>query len=215
MAPREPTQGPSQGDGSKRRSKVAQDIEFYGLDGFGARLEHLWTGAEGDRYSLRELAKWFNHHLVESAMEAAGMDSLQGEIDTIYRLLTDDGVSSGQRVQICRRLEREGIDVERLQRDFVSHQAVHTYLTAYRQASLPENRITVSREANKLTRLQHRMAAVTEDSISRLATKDLLDVGEFDVFVDVSVLCRDCGASFALAEFLEEGRCNCALEEGD
>ncbi len=50
-------------------------------------------------------------------------------------MLTDDDVSSGARTKAVHRLERTGVDVERLEADFVSHRAMRTYLTAWRGAA--------------------------------------------------------------------------------
>ena len=39
-----------------RGTKVARLIDEYDLSGMGARLEAAWTGASGERTSLRDLA---------------------------------------------------------------------------------------------------------------------------------------------------------------
>ena len=209
MPSEEPTAGTTAEADSGRKSKVARNIRDYDLEGLGAELERLWTDSD-DRYSLRDLADHFNYRLLESEMEAAEMDPLQGEIENIYHLLTDDDISSGRRVKARRRLERGGVDVETLEQDFVSHQAIHTYLTSYRGASFPDDeRSPIERETTKLTRLQNRVSIVTEDAVSRLADSGQVNAEEFDVFVDVSILCRQCGSTYALEEFLESGGCDC------
>lgn len=69
-----------------RRSKVARLIKEYGLQNLGAELEQLWT-ADEDRRSLRDLATYFNHHLLEQALDEANVQQLDGEVKNMYRLL--------------------------------------------------------------------------------------------------------------------------------
>ncbi|MFC6771661.1 rod-determining factor RdfA, partial [Halorubrum pallidum] len=52
---------------SRPNSKVARVIEAYDLAGLGAQLERQWTGADGDRTSLRDLADVFNRRVLEAA----------------------------------------------------------------------------------------------------------------------------------------------------
>jgi hypothetical protein len=87
-----------------RRSKVARLINEYDLQGLGPELEQLWT-ADENRRSLRELADYFNNRLLETAVEDADMQFLDGELKNSYRLLTDDEVSSADRMRIRRRLK--------------------------------------------------------------------------------------------------------------
>ena len=71
--------------------------------------------------SLRELADLFSQRVVRVAMEHAGIQVFEGEAENVYQLLSDDEVSVGCCVQAERRLEREGLDVDSLTSDFVSH----------------------------------------------------------------------------------------------
>lgn len=211
MHPPEPSAGAdADAADTGRKSKVARNIDAYDLEGLGAELEQRWTGSADERDSLRDLADFFNRRLLESVVASTEIDPLKGEIENLYHLLTDGDISSGRRVEARRRLERGGVDVEQLERDFVSHQAIHTYLTEYRGASFPDDdRSPVEREATKLTRLQNRVSVVTEDAIGRLAATENLDADDFDVLVDVSILCRKCGSTYALETFLEDGGCDC------
>ncbi|MFC4551119.1 MULTISPECIES: rod-determining factor RdfA [Halorussus] len=198
---------------SGRRSKVARVIDEYGLEGMDDELAALWTGDGAERRSLRELAVYFNENVLETAMRDAGMNPLDGEVENTYRLLTDDEVSSGVRTQTRKQLEREDIDVDRLKRDFVSHQAIHTYLTKHRDTRPPSNEQSDEsrRESARDTvqRLQSRTVAVTENTLDRLAATDTLDLGDYDVLVETQVLCRECGTVSTVGELLEAGGCDC------
>lgn len=197
--------------GSRRQCKVDRVIEERGLDGLGGDLERYWTGEGADQYSLRELATYFNHRVLRSALEAVDEAPLDGEAENLYELLTSDEVTSGTRIQTERRLERSGIDVERLQSDFVSHQAIHTYLTKYRNVEhpSPESGDRIQQSRNTVQQLRSRLQAVTETTISTLCSASELSLGEFDVYVDVRVTCNDCQTQYHVTELLEAGRCNC------
>lgn len=194
-----------------RGSKVGRLIGEYGLDGEGERLESYWTTDGEDRRSLRELADYFNRRLLRATMEAAGMNPLDGEVENTYRLLTDDDVSRGMQTQARQTLEREGVDVESLRSDFVSHQAIHTYLTKYRDASREEQADVdrVEKGLKTIQRLRSRTSAVSENIVENLSGTDRIDLGDFEVLVDVRVFCRDCGTQYDVQELLNRGGCDC------
>lgn len=208
MVSDEATEGTSTG----HRSKVERIIRKYGLDGTGDELVAYWTGGGDDQRSLRELADYLNREVLRSAMENAGMSPLSGEVGNFYRLLTDDDVSAGSRTEAETTLRREGVAVEELRRDFVSHQAVHTYLTKYRDVewqSQTEERERVEKTVATVQRLQSRLAAVAEQNLRKLSSKGLISLGEFDVLIDARVFCEDCGVQLGLVDLLTEGGCDC------
>ena len=214
MTPSEPA---SEVEAERRvtNSKVARVIDAYSLDGFGDRLAALWTGADGDQRSLRELADLFNQAVLRAAMEAGGATPLDGEVENTYRLLTADDVSSGMRTQANKRLERFGVDVTELRADFVSHQAIHTYLTKYRGVSHDpdssgSDEDPVEAAVQKIGALRQRTAMVTTDTLERLANADTLAADGLSVMVDVEVLCERCGTSYDVQEFVDAGGCSCA-----
>jgi len=197
-------------------TKVRRVIDHYELSELGDELAARWVGDGYDRESLRSLADRFNRRVLAAGMEAAGLTPLDGEVDNTYRLLTDDEVSAGMRTQVERRLERDGVDIERLQTDFVSHQAVHTYLTDDREIDPPGDNESAAdrleRDRETIQRLQSRLEAVTENTLDRSAATDRLAVGEFSVLVDVQVVCSDCGRTYEIAELIEAGGCDCQDE---
>jgi hypothetical protein len=202
---------------SHTASKVGRVLVEYDLEDLGETMESRWTGEEDERYSLRELADWLNKHLLEVAMARAGRQPLDGEVDNVYRLLTGDDVSSGIRTQARNDLQRDGVPLDTLERDFVSHQAVHTYLTKYRgarhsrPATADEDRVESVMEA--IQRLSHRTLRVTEDNLATLKNTDRLPIGDFDVLVDVTVTCQKCGTRHDVVDLLEQGYCDCMIED--
>lgn len=195
---------------SRPNSKVARVIDEYGLDGLGAEMERKWTGQSGDRTSLRDLASEFNIEVLRSALADAGGDAIGTDVAGTYRALADDATPSGERIRTRRELERIGIDVEDLERDFVTHQAIHTYLTDYRNAELPDrSENIVERKVETIERLQGRTIAVAESTVDMLINADRIAPGEYELFVDVRAVCTECGVDAPLVDLLRDGGCDC------
>jgi len=203
------------GDNGRRRSgKVERVVEKYDLPRLGDELAERWT-AEGDRQaSLRELADEFNVRVLQAAMEEAGLSPLEGEAQNMYDLLTADDVSSGEGTRAERQLERNGLDVEKIQSDFASHQAIHTYLTEHRGAER-EGRSTddpFERAKETVQRLTSRTQAVTENTCDNLIDHGLT-LGDFDVLVNVQVYCDDCSQTTNVVDLIERGGCDCGADQ--
>jgi hypothetical protein len=192
-------------------SKLSRLIDQYSLDELGDQLEDYWLAESDDRYSLRGLAEYVNHQLLRMVMENTGMNPLDGEIENTYRLLTADDVSAGTRTQTRRDLERAGIDVEALEADFVSRQAIHTYLTKDRGVSYTStDSDPVAKEASVINGFKRRLTATVHSKLERLRNANAVTLGEFEVLLDVRVLCKDCGAQYQISEFLEARTCECS-----
>jgi len=192
-----------------RRSKVARLLEEYELDGLGAELEARWT-AEENRRSLRALAASFNQRLLQTRLDAAGIETLDGELENKYRLLTDDDVSSAERTRTERRLEREGLDVNAIRDDFVTYQAIRTYLKEYRDAEyVTADRDPIERETENVERLRGRVETVTNGKLEQLRNRGELSIGETRTMVDIQVVCEDCYSQYAIIELFERGGCDC------
>jgi hypothetical protein len=206
MSDTESTPGP--------RGKVERVIEAYDLGGLGDELERRWTGARGDRESLRSLADRFNRAVLRSALDEAGASPLDGEVENTYRLLRGDDVSPGMRTEVRRQLERDGVDLDSVEADFVSHQAIHTYLRDHRGAELDtEEESRVEKEAETIRRLQGRVSVVTESGLTRLKNVNDITLGDFDVLTDVQVYCSDCGSQYEAVELVERGGCDCERDD--
>jgi hypothetical protein len=201
-------------EGHSSRGKLARLLVEYDLPEVGDELVERWT-RESDRSSLRDLAEYVNERLVAAALARTDARTLDGEAANYYRLLTSDDVTSGTRVEARHRLEQAGVDVERLVDDFVSRQAVHTYLRTDREASYDATSGSDRIEARKETvqRLRNRLSAVTERTLSELVDAGLLSLGSARVTVLVQVECRDCGNQYSFTDLLTRGGCDC--EAGD
>ena len=196
---------------SRPSSKVARLISEYDLDGLGDELEVRWTGDGVERTSLRDLADYFNERLLERALIDAGMAALDSDVDTVYRNLTDDEVSTGVRTDARNRLESNGIDVDGLESDFVSYQAIRSYLTEYRDAEYRRlsDEEKIEKDLQSIQRLMTRTLSVTEERIEKLTQTGRIDADDFEVLLDLQVLCGSCGTQYSIAEFLDERGCDC------
>lgn len=203
------------GTANGRRGKVVRLIDDRGLHEVGDRLERRWTAEGDERMSLRDLADEFNRELLRAAMGDAGMQPLDGDVENVYRLLTDDAVSGADRTRTERRLDREGIDVDRLRQEFVTYQAIRTYLKDHRGASYdPDTGDQVESEREHIQRLRGRVRTVTDSKLSQLRQNDEVDLGSFRTLVQVNVLCEDCGTRYDVETLLDDGGCDCADSDG-
>jgi hypothetical protein len=195
------------------RSKVGRLIDRYGTAGLGQELEDRWLGRGYEEQSLRSLADWFNRRLLGRRLAEAGHDPIDGEVSNLYRLRSEDDITAWSRVDAEATLEEYGVDTETVRREFVSHQAVHTYLTEFRAAS--KERSATDRGENvrgTIQRLRSRLVAVAENSLDNLRTAGDLTIGEFTVLLEVQVLCEDCGASYPITDRIRRGQCECAVD---
>ncbi|MDZ5811095.1 hypothetical protein U4E84_07020 [Halorubrum sp. AD140] len=197
-----------------RRNKVARLVDEYGLDGVGDELESRWTATGDDHWSLRELAAAFNRELVEARLAEAGVRLSEREVEAVVRSLTGDEVSAADRTQLRRRLERDGVDVDALDGDVVTYQAVRSYLRDHRGAEYErEDGDRTASAGEAIQKLRGRLAAVAETKLERLRKRSGLALGEFRVMVDVSVLCTECGSRYGVDELLATGECDCESGE--
>ena len=195
-------------------SKVARLIDEYDLSGVGEELESRWTATGEERLSLRDLATVFNKRLLEQAMLDAGMNALESNVENTYRNLTDDDVSVGVRTDTRNQLEQNDIDVDALLSDFVTYQAIRSYLKKWRGAAYegPSDEEKIEKDLESIQRLLTRAMSVTEDRIEKLRDSDRFDLGEFEVLFDTQVLCQECGSQYTVTELFEQQGCDCQKE---
>lgn len=193
--------------------KVGGVIEAYDLSWINDRLATRWVGDGTERDSLRDLTRFFNQTVLTVAMEDAGFDPLDGEVSHLYELLTDGG-SRRMQVRASRRLDRAGIDVDRLTTDFVSHPTIGSHLKECLGVSPPtDDRDQVEKIEDRIFKMQNRAEAVIRGSIEQLRDDGAVTAGELDVFVGAQVRCVECGTQLDVGEFIREGGCRCDATE--
>lgn len=197
-------------ESTRPSSKVARVIRKYDLDGLGDRLEAAWIGEDGDRTSLRDLADRFNCAVLDVAIRDASGPVSETDVESAYRTLTGDDISKADTRRKRRDLDAMGVDSEAVESDFVTHQAIYNYLTDYRGAELPEQSEGVARrKAETIERLQGRASAVTESAIESLTSTGEITDHEYDVVVNLRVICSDCGTDYPAGALLRNGGCDC------
>lgn len=193
------------------RHKVKRVIEKYEISGAGDELEAQWTADGAERTSLRNLAAQLNRRILRASLREAGVDATEEDANSIYRQLSGDNVLESTRNQVRRRLKEDGVPIESVESDFVSHQSVYNYLTDVRgvRQERPENDDQVQKVNERIQRLRGRLEAVTDRELTTLSNTERITVGEFDVLSSIRIICRTCGADYSVAELLEKGGCNC------
>ncbi|MFC7174416.1 rod-determining factor RdfA [Haloplanus litoreus] len=188
------------------RYKVGKIISKYDLQEFHAELPDRWLGEGRDAQSLRDLADELNVAILRKAMESANLEPLDGEVENTYRLLTEEEVSSGMRTAKRNQLEREGIDVESVEDDFVTHQAIYTYLTDVLDVSKQdqENRDPIEKHSERINRLRSRTEAVANNSIDSLVADGDLEVVDPEISVNIQVYCHQCNRQYPLSSLLAQ-----------
>lgn len=188
--------------------KVGKTRTGFGVSRTDLELGDRWRTGQA---SVRDLQRRFNLEVLRTAVEDEDVWMLDGEVENLYRLLTDDDVSEGMRTQARNRLRREGIDVERLTDAFVSHQTMYRHLRNCLDVE-PQDDVenTVESAIDRLRRLEARTEAVSRDTVESLDENGHVTFGDPDVLVSVTVICRECGAQADVLSAVRDGGCECS-----
>lgn len=199
--------------------KVERLRRSYDLGSLDEELIGAWTGEAGqDRASLRDLERELNRRLIAASLASADSAPIDGEAENLRRLLRSGEVTESRRIEARRRLDERGVDPATLEADFVSHGTIHSHLreccgvSRTAESSPAERR---DRVASTVYGLANRTERVTGRSLDQLVNADILADGDFDVLVDVQIICESCGKMYDLDGLLEAGGCTCSLGEGE
>ena len=95
------------------------------------------------------------------------------------------------------------MDIDELTKDFVTHQAIHTYLTQEREASLPAaDGDLADKKLETIEKLQGRLSVVVESALSSLTNAGELDRDDYNILVDVRAICPSCGTDMTVGELI-------------
>ena len=194
-------------DETESNCKLDRISRKRNLDDLDTRLlERRSSGA-----SLRELETYYNQQVLAAAMRNSGVETLDGEVENLYQLLTGDDVSTGTQIEARSRLERNGIDPDAVLDDFVSYQTVRTHLNDC--LGVDTNRsVQIDRTDAKNTvfKLLSRTEVITERTIDRLCSAGYLRIGEPEITLSLRIACTECGEEYTFTRLLERSRCSCA-----
>lgn len=192
-------------------------------DGCGCKVERIaseyeledvdsWLTAEWqDEVSVRQLATELNKDIIEVELSTANVSQVKWSRERVHKALRTDELSNAEEIEVQNELDRDGIDVERLSSDLVSHQTVYRHLTQCLGVSKskrtdPEKR----REQAKDTvfALQRRTESVTETTVETLQSAGVTHLGDVEVLTDIRVVCNDCDHVMGFETAIDEG-CHC------
>lgn len=201
--------GPTGVHSSDCHCKVGTLIEAFDLDGLDDDLERSW---QDDGVSVRRLARTVNHRVLARTLQDAGVDVVDAELETTYDILRGREGSDASRIEKRRQLGRNGVDVEQLENQFVSHQTVYRHLTDCLGLEYERSPVDADSALDQIRAVQHRTASVAEDRVERLAANGGLDHDDYQVIVDVTATCDHCGAYYELGDLFSTGGCGCQVE---
>jgi hypothetical protein len=188
--------------------KVGRAIDSYDLFEFDAELRTRRQRGG----SLRDLATFANTRILERALTTADADVV-GDPETLYHILTDDEIRQSRRTEVESKLETQGVDLDRLRRDFVSHTTMRQHLQGCLDIDTSRDQhVDPDAERGTIEWSRARSEQVIEESLSRLHNAGDLETGPLEVTHSVRVTCDVCGESYRLHELLDTGRCACAHE---
>jgi len=198
-------------DVNPNRYKTHRVIEKYGIQSFKPELKSKWTGKNHDKVGIRDLADELNIKILDEALGDVTLETYSTE--DLHELLTEDGPrNSAQFVKT--ELEDEGIDVDEVTDDFVSHTALRNYLMSVHKVESPqrhpegEERIRSYKEATEREQKSHKRNL--EQRLNILQTKGHIPDGEIDITVKTTVKCPSCGRRMRARKMIDlNDGCEC------
>jgi len=186
--------------------KVGAAIDRYSLgEGFNQRLIDRWTGTDRpEAEGYRPLTDWFNRRLMKHAFDRNGLDTTGVRIDREYRALTGSDHLAGEEVRMS--LTDSGLDVDTLERSFVSWSTMKRHLTDCLEAEkeLPEAQTEWERNSIAIARGQ--LEAKVDAALSSLHSKGELPGGtDATIAVTVELTCPECHLRVPLETALDRG----------
>lgn len=189
--------------------KVCRVLDERGLEHYDERLLDEWRG--DDRKGYRQLARWLNVTLLRREMDRAGLSTLGDEAESKYDRLQMDNATADEVRNI---LQREGIAIEELRKDFVSYGVIRTHITDCLGAEYePEEASEWEREAIEVTR-SHAHDKI-KSAVRSLVNKGKLSAGpEVTLHLGIEVECEECQTRIPLRRAQRRGAiCTCASSD--
>jgi len=147
--------------------KISRNSLKYNLTELYRKLPDLWLGKGTEEHSLRELQEKINIEILRSALEKEGVDTVVGETEARYEVLTDDSYSPGEKTEVASRLRSEGVDVDEVRSDFVSHQSVANHFNGCLGITKDENRGSKENDIRNIRSLEK----IAKDRLEQMVEK--------------------------------------------
>lgn len=179
-----------------RKLKIQKIIEKYGLEGLDSELKRLYIAEDK---SLRDLADYINITITREFFEDK---PFSGEY--VYRAITNsDDVSKQEQTDLRKRLREEDIPIEELERDWVGHMPVKSYLN--RVLDIDTSRERTTRRPEKAVSDIRRTVDYHESVIQEiLAGVDGIDLANWDIHTDQRLIKSDTGESIRIERYLQD-----------
>ncbi|WP_135662704.1 rod-determining factor RdfA [Halorhabdus rudnickae] len=188
--------------------KIARVADDYNISEIDAKL--IKRREQGD--SLRDLATYLNKQILSESLNT-GTREVVGDADSIYKVLRGNDVSRSRQVELRSKLDRNGIDIEAVERDFVSHQTVRNHLHDCKAIDTGRKSTVDVDDAQKTIEwAQARSEGVIEQTLKRLRNAGNVADTPTEVTLSVRVGCSACGRTHRIEDYLEQGGCNCQTD---
>lgn len=182
----------------RSRRKLAKLIEQYELTEMDDRLRFKYE-VDGD--SLRSLA-----HFVNTEITKARLGDSPFSPEHVYRTLRDpdDTASKSDQSDLRRRLRLNDVDVESLERDWVSHMSVRSYLQKDLDIDTERETKGPLDPAETLDRI--RGLREREENIiwENLRATEGVDGSKWDLHQDLRLINKETGESVRVEELLRK-----------
>lgn len=190
-----------------RKPKIERISEKYGIDDLGHELEERWLASGDDHMSLRELADYVNVKILKSTVNNEW--PRPQEFSHIYSVLTSNDISPEKFEELRKNLTMLGIDVDDIKADFVSHQAVHSYLRNYRNVEYEREQRSIEEDLETVHRIRSQLINITGSIIKKHRLKNDFNGDTYDINVDIQIHCKECDYSSSVEQYLENKGCEC------
>lgn len=199
--------------------KVQRTATTYRMDGITAEL----ASRREDGDSFRDIATYFNTQVISKALSDAEVAedrsvhaALAGDTiaEDIYDVLRTDRDSDIRRAEVRARLADSGVDVDELERSFVSHVTIRSHLQDCVGVEPEETPTPFEKTVNTAQGARNRAMNVIQSTLDRAVKDGKIQAGDLETEILVQVTCQDCGDTFYLTELLEDRECSCSGSSG-
>jgi hypothetical protein len=186
--------------------KVCRVLDQRGMERYEDQLIDQWQADGPERKGYRQLADWLNVTMLRRELDRAGLSTLGQEAESKYERLHSADESVGD--EVAAGLSGAGIDVERLEEDFVSYGVVRTHLRECLDLEYTVESGDWETETIEMAR-DYATKKVSE-AVRSLSNKGELEGGELEVDVSVAIKCGTCHAAVPVNRAVRRGYiCDC------
>lgn len=190
--------------------KVDRVQDEYDLYQLNERIKHRYQQRD---HGVRRLETFINQQVLRRAMEKAGMNVIDSEEENYHRLLTNDDVLDSDRRQAKSELRSQGVDVERVQADWVSYRTVHKHLNECLGIDTSKDYTPdIDEDQKRVKKMQSRFTNVVEGTLDRLSREDAAHIEDPTASISIKVRCGKCNRRHDVTDLLESGACPCQSE---